>query len=111
MAGKMCMAEVMQKLEPVKKSLTGEYNAGRIGPVKNNLDLAEPDKVLGTNTQAITIIPSSTGKSQRPHYLHHCSECRGSWVGTTVNPPKCIYCNSRLWRGFSKWEERKRRKG
>lgn len=111
MADKECIAEVVHKLEAVKKNLTGENNTGKIGSVENNLDLAEPDKVLGTNTQAITITPSATGKSQRPHYLHTCSECRGSWVGTSVNPPKCIYCNSRLWRGFSKWTERKRQKG
>ena len=111
MAGKMCIAEVIQKLESMKKNLTGEDNTGKIDSGKNILDIVEPDKALGTNTQAITITPSYTGKSQRPHYLHHCSECRGSWVGTSVNPPKCIYCNSRLWRGFSKWEERKRREG
>ncbi len=107
MAGKISMAEVMRSLEENKNALTEEDNTVRLGSVKDKIEMAGSNMELGTNTQAIPLTQSSTGKSQRPHYLHTCSECGGSWVGTSVDPPKCIFCASRLWRGFSKWDARK----
>ncbi|ETX07560.1 hypothetical protein [Candidatus Entotheonella palauensis] len=61
------------------------------------------------HTQQIRLETSITGRVQRDHFLHRCSECLGTWIGTTENPAQCIYCASRLWKGYSKWEARKRR--
>lgn len=60
------------------------------------------------HTQKIPLHASATGRMQRDHFLHRCSECHGTWIGTTQNPAQCIYCASRLWRGFSKRDQRKR---
>ncbi len=61
------------------------------------------------HTQQIPLETSTTGRVQRDHFLHRCSECLGTWIGTTEKPAQCIYCASRLWKGYSKWEERRRR--
>ena len=88
--------------------LTDSTMTGNIDLVNSEMTPLESNMRQIPYTQEILIRRSTTGRMQRPHYLHRCAECRGSWVGTTQSPPQCVYCASRLWRGFSKWEERKR---
>ena len=91
-----------------QNQLTDSTMTGNIDYVNSKMIFPDSTMQPYHYTKEIPLQESTTGRVQRPHYLHRCAECSGTWIGTTQNPAQCIYCTSRLWRGFSKWEERKR---
>lgn len=90
-----------------EKLLTAPMMTSKIDCVNIKMTPSKSNMRREDYTQHIPLQTSTTGRVQRPHYLHRCAECSGTWVGITEKPSQCIYCSSRLWRGFSKWEERR----